>query len=89
MDLAFKYPGHNREGPKHPPDTQQTPPQTPSGQLKLHDFQYFLHVFIPCQLDFSQWIWHLYTLDIIEKVKNPPDTLQTLNRHPHRHLPDS
>ena len=83
MDLAFTNPGHNREGPKQTPDTLHTlsrhptdTPQTPSRQLKLHDLQYFLSVFIPCQLDFSQWIRHLYTLDIIKKVQN---TLQTPN----------
>ena len=86
MDLASIHPGHNREGPKHPTDTNrhphrhpQTPPDTPTHrrfyalEVTGRTMQYLS---VMTKYDFY-WI-----ASIPDSIQSHPNTPQTPSRHP-------
>ena len=86
MDLASIHPGHNREGPKHPTDTNrhphrhpQTPPDTPT-----HRRFYALEVTGRTMQYLSVMTkYDLYWIaSIPDSIQSHPNTLQTPSRHP-------
>ena len=85
MDLASIHPGHNREGPKHPTDTNrhphrhpQTPPDTPTHrrfyalEVTGRTMQYLS---VMTKYDFY-WI-----ASIPDSIHSHPNTLKTPSRH--------